>query len=175
MRIAAMLFVGALLISVPGLAQEPGKIDVKIVSYDGLKDLVLKNRGKVVVVDFWSTTCIPCLKNFPHIIELQHRYAKDGLVTISVSFDKLDEFAKTDAERKEKVLDRLKKLKSDLINVILDESWDLAQEKLRISAIPSVYVFSRKGQWMQFGGKDGEVTQPAAVEKLVVQLLQEKQ
>jgi hypothetical protein len=31
-------------------------INVRIVKYDGLKDIVLKNRGKVVIVDFWFTT-----------------------------------------------------------------------------------------------------------------------
>jgi hypothetical protein len=31
-------------------------IDVKVVKYDGLKDIVVKNKGKVVVVDIWFTT-----------------------------------------------------------------------------------------------------------------------
>lgn len=173
MRIAASLCIGTLLFGACGLAQEPGKIDVKVVSYDGLKDLVLKNRGKVVVVDFWSTSCIPCIRNFPHMVQMQHEHVKDGLVSISVSFDKIDEFAKTEKELKERVLNRLKELKSDLINVILDKGWDLAEEKLRIKAIPCIYVFSRQGNWVQFGG-DGKPVDAAAVEKLVVQLLQQK-
>lgn len=173
MRTASAISLGILFLAASGQAQD-GKIDVRLVSYDGLKDLVVKNRGKVVVVDFWSTTCVPCIRNFPHMIEMQHKYAKEGLATISVSFDKLDEFTKTEDQRKERVLGRLAKLKSDLVNVILDESWDFAKDKLRITAIPSVYVFSRQGKWVQFGGKEGDVVEPAAVEKLVVQLLQEK-
>lgn len=167
-------FGGLLCFAAPAQTQQDGKIDVKNVTYDGLKELVLKNRGKVVVVDFWSTTCPPCLRNFPHMVEMQHKFAKDGLVSVSVSFDKLDETLKTNEQRTEKVLKRLEKLKSDLVNVILDESWDLANQKLRISSIPSVYVFNRQGKWAQFGGKDGEVVDPPAIEKLVVQLLQEK-
>lgn len=166
-------FGGLLCFTAPAQPQQDGKIDVKNVSYDGLKELVLKNRGKVVVVDFWSTTCSPCIKNFPHMIEMQHKYAKDGLVSISVSFDKIDDFTKTEQELKERVLRRLTLLKSDLINVILDKGWDLAAEKFRIKAIPSIYVFNRQGKWVQFGG-DGKAVDAPAIEKLVVQLLQEK-
>lgn len=35
--------------------QPPGDdVALKIVKYDGLKDIILKNRGKVVFVDFWA-------------------------------------------------------------------------------------------------------------------------
>lgn len=40
-------------------AQPPAaetKVDVKVVKYDGLKDAVKDLKGKLVVVDFWSTT-----------------------------------------------------------------------------------------------------------------------
>ncbi len=39
----------------PGLTQENAQVDLQVVKYGSLKDLVLKNRGKVVVVDFWHT------------------------------------------------------------------------------------------------------------------------
>ncbi len=32
------------------------QVDVKVVKYDGLKDAVKDLKGKLVVVDFWSTT-----------------------------------------------------------------------------------------------------------------------
>jgi len=32
------------------------KVDVKIVKYDGLKEVVTGFKGKFVIVDFWSTT-----------------------------------------------------------------------------------------------------------------------
>ncbi len=43
------------------LAQElgqdkDGKVAVKVVKYDGLKQAVTDLKGKFVVVDFWSTT-----------------------------------------------------------------------------------------------------------------------
>jgi thiol-disulfide isomerase/thioredoxin len=44
-------------------------------------------KGKVVVIDFWATWCVPCRIEIPGYIELQKKYAKDGLVIIGVSVD----------------------------------------------------------------------------------------
>ncbi len=34
--------------------QEKGDVSLRVVKYDGLKEEVLKHRGKVVLVDFWG-------------------------------------------------------------------------------------------------------------------------
>lgn len=56
MRYVASIWLGLglILISAPGRAQEKGEIKLEVVKYDGLKDAVLRNRGKVVLVDFWG-------------------------------------------------------------------------------------------------------------------------
>ena len=41
-------------------------------------------RGKVVLVDFWTYSCINCIRTIPHVKALHERYAKDGLVVIGV-------------------------------------------------------------------------------------------
>ena len=42
-----------LLAAAPARAQEKA-VTLGVVKYAGLKDAVLKNRGKVVLVDFWA-------------------------------------------------------------------------------------------------------------------------
>ena len=44
-------------------------------------------KGKVVVVDFWATTCAPCLKEMPDYVALQAKYGADGLVFLEISTD----------------------------------------------------------------------------------------
>ena len=41
-------------------------------------------RGRVVLVDFWTYTCINCLRTFPALRAWQERYARDGLVIVGV-------------------------------------------------------------------------------------------
>ncbi len=56
--------------------------------------------GAVYLVEFWGTWCSPCIKNIPHLSELQKKYESKGLVVIGVAThefdgrDALDKFMK---------------------------------------------------------------------------------
>jgi cytochrome c biogenesis protein CcdA/thiol-disulfide isomerase/thioredoxin len=41
-------------------------------------------RGKVVLIDFWTYSCINCLRTLPHLKAWNRAYRKDGLVIIGV-------------------------------------------------------------------------------------------
>ena len=43
-------------------------------------------KGKIVVVDFWASWCLPCAKSFPVLDELQKKYG-DRLVVVAVNVD----------------------------------------------------------------------------------------
>jgi len=42
-------------------------------------------RGKVVLLDFWASWCVPCRRSFPWMNEMQEKYADEGLVIIGNS------------------------------------------------------------------------------------------
>lgn len=44
-------------------------------------------RGKVVLLNFWATWCVPCLIEMPHFVAWQEAYGKRGLQVIGVSLD----------------------------------------------------------------------------------------
>jgi cytochrome c biogenesis protein CcdA/thiol-disulfide isomerase/thioredoxin len=49
------------------------------------KPLTLQRlRGKVVLVDFWTYSCINCLRTLPHLEAWDKRYRKAGLVIVGV-------------------------------------------------------------------------------------------
>jgi thiol-disulfide isomerase/thioredoxin len=52
-----------------------------------LADWITKHHGKVVLVDFWATWCGPCVKEFPHLVELSNKHRDAGLAVISVSMN----------------------------------------------------------------------------------------
>ncbi len=51
----------------------------------GNKPLTMKSlRGKVVLIDFWTYSCINCIRTLPYLNAWNKRYAKDGLVIVGV-------------------------------------------------------------------------------------------
>jgi cytochrome c biogenesis protein CcdA/thiol-disulfide isomerase/thioredoxin len=51
----------------------------------GDKPLTLKSlRGRVVLVDFWTYSCINCLRTLPYLKAWDQRYRKDGLTIVGV-------------------------------------------------------------------------------------------
>lgn len=44
-------------------------------------------KGKVILLDFWATWCIPCKTEIPWFSEFQTRYAPNGLQVLGVSVD----------------------------------------------------------------------------------------
>lgn len=48
-----------------------------------------KNKtGRMVLLDFWFSSCGPCLQSIPHLVELQKRYKSFGLEVIGIAYEK---------------------------------------------------------------------------------------
>src|SRR5579885_2331113 len=52
-------------------------VAVEIKDFDGIQSLIASKRGKVVVMDCWSTWCDPCVKEFPGLVALHKKYGPD--------------------------------------------------------------------------------------------------
>jgi len=42
-------------------------------------------KGKVVLINFWGTTCGPCLTEIPLLVDLQKQYGPKGLAVLAIS------------------------------------------------------------------------------------------
>ena len=58
------------------------------------QQLIERERGKIVLVDFWATWCPPCVALFPHTVALQQKYGGRGLTVVTVSMDSPEDEAK---------------------------------------------------------------------------------
>jgi thiol-disulfide isomerase/thioredoxin len=41
-------------------------------------------KGKVVLVDFWTYSCINCIRTLPYLVDWNHKYSDKGLVIVGV-------------------------------------------------------------------------------------------
>ena len=43
-------------------------------------------RGKVVLLNFWATWCVPCRTEIPDLVKKQREYRRDGLQIIGITY-----------------------------------------------------------------------------------------
>jgi len=148
-------------------------VELKVVKYQNLGEAVKAQRGKVVAVDVWATWCLPCTKNFPHLVGLHQKYKDQGLVCMSVSLDLVvDPLPKA----KEKSEAFLIKNKATFPNFLLDEPDTVLKDYWKTGGPPLWFVFDRQGR------RAGKFTSDDAdrpldyeeIDALLIKLLQTK-
>jgi len=50
-------------------------------------------RGKLVLLDFWGTWCVPCKQTVPELVKLQGKYGTDGLEIVGLAYEEGGSFA----------------------------------------------------------------------------------
>ena len=48
-------------------------------------------RGKVVVINFWATWCVPCREEIPILVKLQTKYGPQGLQFVGIAIDQAEQ------------------------------------------------------------------------------------
>jgi thiol-disulfide isomerase/thioredoxin len=73
-----------LLAAVPLQAAEE---QLTLVNAQEFRSVLNAEAGKVVLVNFWATWCVPCLKEIPVLRDLETEFAARGFKLIPVSLD----------------------------------------------------------------------------------------
>ena len=76
--------------------------DFELPTLDGGHASLAQYRGKVVLVDFWSTICDPCLQEMPELVKLYQERKDKGFVVLAIATDGPETAANVSAKAKER-------------------------------------------------------------------------
>jgi len=122
-------------------------VGITIATFDELQASIEASEGKIVVVDYWSTSCPPCMKEFPGLVAIHNELPHDQVrcVSASLDYEGLSDYPIEDCRMS--ALEFLKQQKATLDNFILSEdSLTVMDDKLKIGSIPAVFVFGVDGK-----------------------------
>jgi thiol-disulfide isomerase/thioredoxin len=114
---------------------------------DGKKVSLSQFKGKVIILDFWATWCVPCKAEIPGFIELQKKYGDKGLQIIGLSVDDTQKMAKDYvdamkmnypvllAEGKEDILKAYDPIPSIPVSIIIDRQGRIVSRHLGIASM----------------------------------------
>src|SRR5256884_8100570 len=108
--------------------------DFTLPTLSGVPIRLAELRGKVVLLNFWATWCVPCRTEMPILEALYQRYKDRGLEVLTVNLD-MRSTAGVEAFMQEVGV---------TFRVGLDPSWSTAQA-YRVLGLPTTYLIDRAG------------------------------
>ena len=107
--------------------------DFTLSDIGGMTWTLKKQRGKVVVLNFWATWCPPCRKEMPDLEALYQQFKDQGLVILAISDEDAGKVTPFIAEHK-------------VTYPILLDPGRKVNELFQIEGIPKTFVYDRNGR-----------------------------
>ncbi|HEX7957893.1 MAG TPA: TlpA disulfide reductase family protein, partial [Pyrinomonadaceae bacterium] len=131
-------------------------------------------RGKVVLIDFWATWCIPCQHTIPKLNALHRRYKERGLVILGVTdFEgNVDGRPATRAEEAA-FLRRFKREKGIAYGFAVEDGSKQTALGYGVYSIPTAVLIDRRGRprFITISADEGEAQ---LLSKMVAKLIDEE-
>ena len=70
------------------------QIDLTLKDLSGVDQSLSALKGRIVVLNFWATYCIPCRKEMPDLAAIQNEFAALGVQVVGVNTDELKDRSK---------------------------------------------------------------------------------
>jgi thiol-disulfide isomerase/thioredoxin len=108
--------------------------DLALTLTDGTTIRTTGLEGKVLLLDFWASWCVPCRRSFPEIDALGRELAPRGLAVLAVNVDE-----------QQKNADAFLAAHPHTMRVALDPR-GVAAQAFELQAMPSTVIVDRSGQ-----------------------------
>jgi thiol-disulfide isomerase/thioredoxin len=125
---------------------------------DGQRFSLSSLKGKVVLVDFWSTSCPPCRREMPALVQLYRDFRESGFEVVAINMD----------EDRDAVVQYVRKNGLEWKIGFSGRAWnDEVVRSYGVNSQPSKYVIDRKGV-LRYYNVSGEELR-AAVKSLLAE------
>jgi thiol-disulfide isomerase/thioredoxin len=124
----------ASLLAIPAVAApQKDAPDITLTALSGKAMRIADLKGKVVLLDFWASWCVPCRRSFPEVDRLHRELEPKGLVVIAVNVDEQQKNAYTFLEKYPHTM-----------TIAFDPKGAVAQA-FNLQAMPSTMIVDRSG------------------------------
>ncbi len=123
------------------LSAADDQLNLKYVDHQQWTAQLQQYQPNIVVVDFWATWCSSCLERFPHMVEMNRAYQKQGVQFVSMLLEDPEE-PEAIARAKQFLL----KQEADFDHYFMTENLMVSFEKLDLLGIPAVFIYDQQGR-----------------------------
>ena len=95
-------------------------------------------RGKVVLLDFWATWCLPCVKSMPELQKLHDRLSGEGFTVVGMS---IDEGKKAPEKVRDFVAGR-----GVGYPILIDNGKASAMTAFNVAVVPTMFLIDAQGR-----------------------------
>ena len=120
-------------------------LELKFTALDGRIVHLTALNGKVVLIDFWSTACVPCVREMPDLKKLYSKYKPQGFEVIGITLDEDKELLQRFIQKEQIPWPQYYDPKGS--------QNPLAQE-FAIRSIPVVWLVDRQGVLRHLNGRE---------------------
>lgn len=113
------------------------EVDLTLKDLSGVEQSLTALKGRIVILNFWATYCVPCKKEMPDLAAIQNEFGALGVQVIGVSTD--------DPESQNKVVQFVKETKINF-PIWLGGSTDHMYRFGLGAALPGTVVIGRDGR-----------------------------
>jgi peroxiredoxin len=126
-------------------------------TFDGRNVSLADFKGKVVLLDFWGTFCMPCVKALPELQAMHAKYGAKGFAVVGVTVDDRAAMVK-------------KATTGAKVTYPIVQATPNVWSAYKVNALPSLVLVGRDGRIVKrYGGEADRAAMLAEIERAIAQ------